>query len=170
MKTIEMRLRRLEARLGAEPETWEALRLRARLEAARRRCGLPPPSAERLAELRGRSIVDILKAARQRFAMANRHPDRDGEEWAEFAEVPGPPPSEPPQDHRLQYIDGVTVATAVMKSPGEHQQLAEHRTGSPVLCNAPGEFLKQAPLLVPVDPAGNGPQVSLVQALDEWQK
>src|SRR5687768_12014239 len=32
------------------------------------------------------------------------------------------------------------------------------------------DLLKQAPLLVPVDAADNGPQISLVKALDEWQK
>jgi hypothetical protein len=33
-----------------------------------------------------------------------------------------------------------------------------------------GNILKQAPLLVPVDRAGNGTQVSLVEAFDRWQK
>jgi hypothetical protein len=32
------------------------------------------------------------------------------------------------------------------------------------------DLLKQAPLLVPVDPTDNRPQVSLVEALDERQK
>ena len=33
-----------------------------------------------------------------------------------------------------------------------------------------GDLLKQAPLLVPVDPADNGPQVSLVEGLEGPQK
>ena len=33
-----------------------------------------------------------------------------------------------------------------------------------------GDLLKQAPLLVPVDPADNGPQVSLVEGLEGRQK
>src|ERR1039458_3040396 len=40
-------------------------------------------------------------------------------------------------------------------------------TGSPPEGPEP---LKQAPLLVPVDPADDAPQVSLIEALDEWQK
>src|ERR1017187_2076441 len=32
------------------------------------------------------------------------------------------------------------------------------------------DLLKQAPLLVPVDAADDGPQVSLIEALDEWQE
>ena len=70
MRAIARRLRRLEERLGPPPETWETRHLQARLEAARRRCGLPAPSPERLAALRGMSIVDILKSHRQRAAAA----------------------------------------------------------------------------------------------------
>ena len=65
MRAIARRLRRLEERLGPPLETWQTRHLQARLEAARRRCGLPPPSPERLAELRGMSIVDILKSHRR---------------------------------------------------------------------------------------------------------
>jgi hypothetical protein len=32
------------------------------------------------------------------------------------------------------------------------------------------EFLEHAPLLVPIDPADNGPQVSLVEALQVWKE
>ena len=38
--------------------------------AARLQCGLPPISAERLAELRGMSIVEILHSARLQAAVA----------------------------------------------------------------------------------------------------
>jgi hypothetical protein len=50
MKAIDSRLRRLEARLGAVVEKEETRQLRARLEAARSRCGLAAPSPERLAQ------------------------------------------------------------------------------------------------------------------------
>jgi hypothetical protein len=72
MKAIGRRLVRLEQRFGLVEETRETKILRARLEAARLRCGLPPPSAERLVELRGMTIVGILNAARQRAANAHR--------------------------------------------------------------------------------------------------
>jgi hypothetical protein len=42
----------------------------ARLEAARRRCGLPPISPERQAGLRNMSVAGILACGRQRVAMA----------------------------------------------------------------------------------------------------
>jgi hypothetical protein len=64
MRTISKRLRRLEERIGPPLETGQTQHLRARLEAARRRCGLPAIFPERLAELRDMSIVDILMAGR----------------------------------------------------------------------------------------------------------
>ena len=66
MKDIVRRPRRLEQLNGLGPETWETRQLRARLEAGRRRCNLPPLSTACLAALRGRSIVEILAAGRQR--------------------------------------------------------------------------------------------------------
>jgi hypothetical protein len=65
MRAIARRLRRLEERLGPARESWQARHLQARLEAARQRCGLPPTSPQRLAELRGMSRTEILLACRQ---------------------------------------------------------------------------------------------------------
>jgi hypothetical protein len=72
MRAILKRLDRLEKRFGLveQPETAaesEQTRwLRMRLENARLRCKLPPPSPERLAELRGMTLVQILHSGRQR--------------------------------------------------------------------------------------------------------
>ena len=70
MRAIARRLKRLEERFGTAEESWETRQLRLRLEAADRRCGLPPISRERLAELRGKSMVEILDSSRQRAAVA----------------------------------------------------------------------------------------------------
>ena len=68
MRAIARRLYRLEQRFwGSAVEDQQTLRLRARLEAARRRCGLPAASAERVAELRGIGVVEILNSARAPF-------------------------------------------------------------------------------------------------------
>jgi hypothetical protein len=80
MRAISRRLQRLEKRLGLAVEDREArdagaARLEAarlRLAAARPRCEFPPRSPERLAGLRGMSIVRILNAARDRLALARR--------------------------------------------------------------------------------------------------
>ena len=70
MRAILRRLDRLEKRFGlAEPsavESSETQQLRMRLAAARLRCGSPPISAERQAELKGLSIPEILDSARRR--------------------------------------------------------------------------------------------------------
>jgi hypothetical protein len=71
MRAIARRLNRLEERFGTAAESWETRHLRVRLEAADRRSGLPPISAERLAELRGKSIVEILNSSQQ-HAMIER--------------------------------------------------------------------------------------------------
>ena len=82
MRLIDRRLRRLEERCLPAVESWQTRRLRERLEAARLRCGLPPISPERLAELRGKSIVEILHSGRQRAAARAR-------ESGKYAERPG---------------------------------------------------------------------------------
>jgi hypothetical protein len=68
MRANARRLHRLEERFGTTVESLETLYLRMRLKAARLRCGLPLISPDRLAWLRGKSIVEILKAGRQRAA------------------------------------------------------------------------------------------------------
>ena len=72
MNAILKRLHRLEQRFElaerreSAVESREALRLQARLNASRLRMGLPPPSPERQAELRGMSLVEILNSSRRR--------------------------------------------------------------------------------------------------------
>jgi len=80
MRDTARRLRRLEERLGPAVETEHTRRLRQRLEAARLRCGLPPACPTRIAELRGKSIVEILHSGRQRAAMRNRESGEEGKE------------------------------------------------------------------------------------------
>jgi hypothetical protein len=76
MRATLKRLDRLEERLGLveRPETAaeseQTRHLRMRLENARLRSSLPPPSPERLAELRGMTVVQILHSGRQRAAAA----------------------------------------------------------------------------------------------------
>jgi hypothetical protein len=65
MRAIARRLYRLEERFGVVVENGETLYLRARLERARRRCGLQPIPSVRVAELRAVSIVAILHLGRQ---------------------------------------------------------------------------------------------------------
>jgi hypothetical protein len=71
MRALARRLRRLEERLGPTVEAQETRHLRARLEAARLRCGLTPIPPERLADLRHMSIVDILHSGRRAGARRN---------------------------------------------------------------------------------------------------
>jgi hypothetical protein len=72
MRAISRRLDRLEERLGLAArsgpavETWETRVLRERLEVARLRCGSPPISPKRQAELKGMTVADILVSARRR--------------------------------------------------------------------------------------------------------
>lgn len=69
MKALEKRLRRLEQQFVATPEeSAVTCRLTERLEAARRRCGLAAPSAERLAQISGMGITGILNAGRSERA------------------------------------------------------------------------------------------------------
>ena len=72
MRGIARRLCRLEERFRPAVESREMRDVRARLEAARLRCGLPPISPERLAELKGMTVVDILLLGRQRAAMVHQ--------------------------------------------------------------------------------------------------
>jgi len=89
MRAIARRLHRLEQRLGPPVESWETREVLARLNAARLRRGLPPPSAERTRELRGMSITQILNSSRQRAAEAHRS-ELDSVPCAELStNVPG---------------------------------------------------------------------------------
>jgi hypothetical protein len=68
MRAVSMRLDRLEERFGLagrtgpSVESWETRHLRMRLEAARLRSGSSPISLERQAELKGRSVAEILNS------------------------------------------------------------------------------------------------------------
>ncbi len=73
MRAIAKRLQRLEKRFGLAVESQHTKRLRARLDAACLRYRFPPISPERLVELRGMSLIEILNSGRQRIAMARRH-------------------------------------------------------------------------------------------------
>jgi hypothetical protein len=66
MRAIDRRLRRLERHFGPEFESSEMCALQVRLEAARLRCGLLPPTPERLTKLKGMSVVQILNEGRER--------------------------------------------------------------------------------------------------------
>ena len=70
MRDVARRLRALERRFAPEVASEQTLRLLARIEAGRRRCGLPPPSPERVAETRNMGIVVILHRGRERVALA----------------------------------------------------------------------------------------------------
>jgi hypothetical protein len=59
------RLQRLEKRLGPAVQDWRTRELRARLEAARLRSGLPPISGEPRRKLRGLTVADILNSNRR---------------------------------------------------------------------------------------------------------
>jgi hypothetical protein len=74
MKTILRRLHRLEEQFQPSIESPQDRYLRMRLEAARLRCGLPQPSPERLAELKGKSIAEILNSGRDKFSRVVKRP------------------------------------------------------------------------------------------------
>ena len=67
-KSIGRRLNRLEEFFLPMPESPHTRSLRLRLEAARRRCGIPPLSQKRATELMGKSIVEILHLGGPRAA------------------------------------------------------------------------------------------------------
>jgi hypothetical protein len=70
MRAIAKRLHRLEKRFGAEVESQETWFLRARIEAARRRCALQPIHSRSVGAFSGMNIIAILNSGRQRAAMA----------------------------------------------------------------------------------------------------
>ena len=71
MRAVARRLRQLEQRYGPVVESYESQERRARLVAARLRCGLPPVCTKRRGELRGMSIIEILNSGRQRVAVTS---------------------------------------------------------------------------------------------------
>ena len=69
MLNLRRRLRKLEKQLGTAVDVDKALQLKARLQAARLRCGSSPPSPERVIELRGMTVCQILYSGRQQAAV-----------------------------------------------------------------------------------------------------
>ena len=100
LKSIARRMAKLEMTFfpQAETEHWRG----------RRRFRAPsPPIRLRFGNLR-RLPGDY--PGERHVVIAKCLPDRDGQEWVEFEEVPGPAPSPPPQDPRLpRYLDVVFV-------------------------------------------------------------
>jgi hypothetical protein len=71
MLNLRRRLRKLAKQQSVTAtESEQTQYLQMRLENARQRCKLPTPSPERLAELRGMTVIQILKSARQPAASA----------------------------------------------------------------------------------------------------
>lgn len=70
MRSFAGRLRRLEKQFAPTVESREARAVLARLEAARLRCRLARVSGERMAELRGMTVAQILNSSRRRAAVA----------------------------------------------------------------------------------------------------
>jgi hypothetical protein len=71
LRAYSRRLRRLERQfcpesLGPDTPTAKGQELVARLESARLRANTPPTSPERMAEIKGMSIIEILNTSRQR--------------------------------------------------------------------------------------------------------
>jgi hypothetical protein len=90
MKTIAHRIAKLEATvfprpeagLGRGPRGWRTFR------------PPPPPIQVRFGHLR-RLPADF--PGERHVEIGQRLPDRNGQEWVEFEEVPGPAPIQPPQ-------------------------------------------------------------------------
>jgi hypothetical protein len=74
MLNLRRRIRKLEKRLGPGAESEKSRYMRMRLENARRRCGLLPPTPERLAELRGMTVTQILHLGRERARLKRDGP------------------------------------------------------------------------------------------------
>ena len=103
MKSIIRRIQRLEARSlrTCEPE-FADLRGAARW----RKSGRCPAVKLRFGHLR-RLPGDYQRE--RHVVIAQQLPDRDGQEWVEFAEVPGPPPAVPPPDPRRMQFNIIFV-------------------------------------------------------------
>jgi hypothetical protein len=71
-KTFARRLRRLEQAVRGTVEDDQPCALQVLLDKARLRCGIPPRSPERMAELSGLGVVEILHEGRSRCAQEAR--------------------------------------------------------------------------------------------------
>jgi hypothetical protein len=100
LRSIGRRISKLEEELS-EAGVWSGRRDRGR-----RRFPVQPLRL-RLGELRG--LPENYQGDRH-VEITNHLGVRDGREWVEFAEVPGPEPNSPPQDPRLpRYLDVILV-------------------------------------------------------------
>ena len=104
MKSITRRIQRLETRASAAPETEFSQRFRKG-----RKCGAPSsrPVKVRIGDLR--RLPEDYKGERHR-KIVKHLPDRNGQEWVEFEEVPGPAPSAPPEPGVANYLNVILVA------------------------------------------------------------
>src|ERR1039457_6048236 len=103
MKSIARRIAKLEVTLssGPEPEDWRGRRWMSRMAP-------PPPRQVRFGNLR--RLPEDYKGERH-TEIAKCLPDRNGQKWREFTEMPGPALSLLPQDPRLPgCLDVVFVA------------------------------------------------------------
>ena len=103
MKSIARRIANLEMTLSPQPETEHR-----RGRGWRSRAPSHVPIYLRFGNL-CRLPADYQ--GERHTVMTTCLPDRDGQKWAEFTEVPGPAPSQPPQDPRLpRWINVVFVS------------------------------------------------------------
>ena len=104
MKSITRRIQRLEARVSPAPETEFSQRVRKG-----RKSGAPAirPVKVRFGNLR--RLPEDYKGERH-WKIVKHLPDRNGQEWVEFEEVPGPAPSAPPEPGVANYLDVFLVA------------------------------------------------------------
>jgi len=102
LKSIARRIGKLEGALapGLEPEAGRGRRWSSRAPSAL-------PLEVRFGNLR-RLPAD--HQGERHIEIAHCLPDKNGEKWVEFTEVPGPPPHVPPQgDGLTRYLDVVFV-------------------------------------------------------------
>ena len=103
MKSITRRIQRLEATVSPSPEAEFSQRFRKG-----RKSGAPAsrPVKVRFGHLR--RLPEDYKGERHR-KIVKHLPDRNGQEWVEFEEVPGPAPSAPPEPGVANYLNIVLV-------------------------------------------------------------
>jgi hypothetical protein len=104
MKSITRRIQRLEATVSPAPETEFSQRFRKG-----RKSGAPAsrPVKVRIGDLR--RLPEDYRGERHR-KIVKHLPDRNGQEWVEFEEVPGPAPSAPPEPGVANYLNVFLVA------------------------------------------------------------